>query len=262
MLVDCWEVEINAIIALWSHPRSMSTVIERVVRARGDLDCLHEPFMYFYYVERRIREMPHFDVDPTWPTTYESIREHLLEKAGRQPVFLKDMSYYVIPQIFEDTSFAERLTNCFLIRDPMKSILSYYKLDPGVTLEEIGLEAQWHHFEWLRSTIGQRPVVIDAEAVRANPVPIISALWKLIDLAFCARAFSWSNQEVPGGWDRVLGWHGKATSSNTILPPDTEQEAETHQRFDVAATHAPQLRDYLEHHRPFYDKLLAHALTA
>ena len=38
----------HPIIALWSHPRSMSTAFERIMRSRGDLDCLHEPFMYDY----------------------------------------------------------------------------------------------------------------------------------------------------------------------------------------------------------------------
>ncbi|MEZ5772185.1 MAG: hypothetical protein R3D61_11380 [Defluviimonas denitrificans] len=45
----------HPIIAMWSHPRSMSTAIERIMRERGDLDCLHEPFMYDYYVHRQVR---------------------------------------------------------------------------------------------------------------------------------------------------------------------------------------------------------------
>ena len=45
----------HPIIALWSHPRSMSTAFERIMRARGDLDCLHEPFMYDYYINRAPR---------------------------------------------------------------------------------------------------------------------------------------------------------------------------------------------------------------
>lgn len=217
--------------------------------------------MYFYYVERRVRDMPHFDRDPTQPTTYQSIREHLLEKARRQTVFIKDMSYYVIPQIFEDDAFARRLTNCFLIRDPVKSILSYYNLDPEVTLEEIGLEAQWRHFEWLSSTIGQRPMVIDAELVQRNPKPIISKLWREIGLVFRPEAFSWKKQDTPEDWNQVAGWHGAVTTSDGIRPHDAEQVIETRRKFDVTATKAPQLRDYLAHHRPFYDKLRTHALT-
>ncbi|MDH3659971.1 MAG: hypothetical protein OEU92_08075 [Alphaproteobacteria bacterium] len=40
------------IIALWCHPRSMSTAIERIMRERGDCRCFHEPFLYDYYVAR------------------------------------------------------------------------------------------------------------------------------------------------------------------------------------------------------------------
>ena len=55
------------IIVLWTHPRSLSTAIERVMRERGDLTCFHEPFMYDYYVHRQVRVMPHFDVMPDHP---------------------------------------------------------------------------------------------------------------------------------------------------------------------------------------------------
>lgn len=231
------------------------------MRERGDLACLHEPFMYFYYVERRVRQMPHFEVDPAQSTTYESIRDQVLEKAGQQSVFLKDMSYYVVPQIFEDASFAERLTNCFLIRDPMKSILSYYKVDPGVTLEEVGLEAQWHHFDWL-SSLTKQPLVIDAEAVQQDPVSMISKFWAQIGLPFRGQAFSWDEQETPRDWHRVAGWHAGVASSSSIRPRGAGQETEARQRFEHAAIQAPQLYDYLAHHRPFYDKLRAHALSA
>ena len=78
----------NKIIALWSHPRSMSTAMERVMRERGDLWCAHEPFMYDYYVNRQVARMPHFDVQPDHPVTYEAIRDMLLAEAEKGPVFL------------------------------------------------------------------------------------------------------------------------------------------------------------------------------
>lgn len=37
----------HAIYALWIHPRAISTALERVMMARGDLKILHEPFSYF-----------------------------------------------------------------------------------------------------------------------------------------------------------------------------------------------------------------------
>ena len=51
----------NPVIFLWAHPRSMSTAIERIMRERGDLECLHEPFLHYYYLHRSSKPLPHFD---------------------------------------------------------------------------------------------------------------------------------------------------------------------------------------------------------
>ncbi len=101
----------NPIYALWSHPRSMSTATERIMRERGDLDCAHEPFMYDYYVHRQVRAMPHFDAQKGHPLSYRDIRDSLLLRAEKSPVFIKDMSYYVMPHILEDATFGHRLVN-------------------------------------------------------------------------------------------------------------------------------------------------------
>lgn len=53
--------------ALWSHSPSMSTAIKRVMRERGNLDCHHERFMYDYYLNRKIRQMPHFEAEEGRP---------------------------------------------------------------------------------------------------------------------------------------------------------------------------------------------------
>ena len=144
----------------------MSTAFERIMRARGDCTCRHEPFLYDYYVARSVRDFPHFDPDPSRPQRYEDIRDDLLRAAAERPVFFKDMSYYVVPRIFEDRTFALALTNVFLIRDPRLSIPSYYRLDPDLTREEVGLEAQAQHLAWLEAETGQTPMVIEAEAMQ------------------------------------------------------------------------------------------------
>ena len=39
----------HKILALWAVPRSTSTAFEWMMRQRGDLDCLHEPFGEAWY---------------------------------------------------------------------------------------------------------------------------------------------------------------------------------------------------------------------
>lgn len=246
------------IYALWSHPRSMSTAMERVMRERGDLDCAHEPFMYDYYVHRAVREMPHFDVQPDHPVSYIDIRNDLLRRAEAGPVFFKDMSYYVMPHLLEDAEFGAALTNIFLIRDPQAAIASYFKLDPEATLDEIGLEAQWAHYSALRDR-GKAPVVVRAEDVRQDTEGTMARLWQAVGLPFRSEAFNWQ-QEQPKDWVQVSGWHGNVNSSSGIRPLTAAEEREQQEKFDRMAEVHPKMREYLRHHRPFHERLSAVAI--
>ena len=245
------------IIALWSHPRSMSTATERIMRERGDLHCFHEPFMYYYYVQRQVRELPHFDIKDDHPTSYSDIRDMVLQQAEHGPVFFKDMSYYVMPEVLEDETFMRRLTHCFLIRNPVASIASYYKLDPDLTCDEIGLDAQWAHFCGLRD-MGLNPVVIEAEAIRDDAESSIGELWRTIGLPYKARAFDWQTAP-PKDWQQVSNWHGDVSSSNAIRPISDSEIADQKSRFETLCVQAPHLAKYLNHHRPFYENLRAQA---
>jgi hypothetical protein len=251
----------NPIIALWSHPRSMSTALERVMRERGDLDCAHEPFMYYFYIERQVRKMPHFEMEKDHPTRYEDLRDMLLERAEQQPVFFKDMSFQVMPRIIEDHDFCRRLTNCFLIRNPVASIASYYKLDPEVTSLEIGLEAQWNHFEALQQLLDTPPVIVQAEDIRADTRGVIGALWEKTGLDYRDEAFSWGD-EIPNDWKQVDGWHGSVSTSQSIRALTPEEIDAQNEKFDKSAQENPQLIDYLHHHMPFYNRLQEQALAS
>jgi len=245
----------HPLIALWSHPRSMSTAMERIMRERGDLICAHEPFMYDYYAYRKVREMPYFEIEEDRPLAYPDIRDWLLAQAETAPVFFKDMSYYVVPQMLDDTAFMNRVTHTFLIRNPVASILSYHKLDPQVSSEEIGLEAQWKHYEHLKEH-GTTPVVIEAEAVRNRPGDVIASYWSAVGLSYKAEAFDWNANE-PEDWKQVDGWHQDVMGSQGIKSmPDDEAERKQKQ-FDEACKTAPHLADLLAHHQPYYEKLRA-----
>ena len=251
--------KLHPIHALWAHPRSMSTALERVMRERGDLDCVHEPFMYDYYINRQERRMPMFDPEPGHPVTYSEVRAMLLERAARGPVFFKDMSYYVMPHLLQD-GFCDQITHAFLVRDPEASIVSYHKLDPNLSCIEIGLEAQWQIYEALCAR-GAKPVVLRSEDVRADPVGVISAYWQAVGLKDKPLAFTWSD-ETPQDWQQVAGWHGAVMDSRAIRPLREDHKAQQSERFEKAAREAPQVRDMLDHHRPFYDKFCKIALTA
>jgi hypothetical protein len=243
------------IIALWSHPRSMSTATERIMRERGDLRCFHEPFMYLYYVGDSVKEMPHFEADPEHPTNYQDIREMLLRAGGEGPVFFKDMSYYVLDRMMEDEPFARRLTNTFLIRDPARSIVSFYRKDAGVKLEEIGLEGQWRHYEWLTQLLGAPPPLLDAADIQADPEGMIRAWCDAVGLEFLPHSLEWG-KPPPEEWRNVSGWHGEVMASDGI----GRRPAQADGRPDITLDSDAKLRRFYEHHRPFYELLRQHRL--
>ena len=246
----------NPIVALWAHPRSMSTATERIMRERGDCKVFHEPFLVDYYLHRGVGKMPMLEEDKTKPQDYEGVRAMLLDAGDVQPVFFKDMSYYVVPRVFEDPAFSGRLRNVFLVRDPRFSIASYFKLDPEFSLAEVGVEAQWQHYCYLREELGETPVVISAEAVTVDPRGVIGAMWDYCGLPFVDDAFSWDEGAVPKGWEYVKGWHKDAVSSSGIR----REERDPDEVFDKAAAQAGHLKDYLSHHWPAYENLLAQAV--
>ena len=243
------------ILCLWCHPRSMSTAMERVMRERGDFKCFHEPFMYDYYVHRKVEHMPLFDIDQSAPVSYTDIKAMLLEHAQHAPVFIKDMSYYIIPQLFSDIDFARRLTHTFLIRNPMHSILSYFKLDSNVTLEQIGLEAQYHHVQWLQDELAVDPIILVAEEIRENVEAVITRYWQTLGLEIKTHAFNWDTDQTPGDWQQVSGWHSNVSESQGIRKPSIENDLKRQREFNQMAKKYPQLNSLLDHHLPFYNKL-------
>ena len=242
----------HPLVFLWCHPRSLSSALERAMLERGDMTTLHEPFLYLYYVHEGTKHLPRFDVDPRRPASYEDIRSMILETARSRPVFVKDMCYYVHDRIHCDPEFIRRMTSTFLVRDPARSIPSYFRLDPNVTLEEIGYEAQHRCFERIGEITGRTPVVIDAEDLAEDPPGTLRAYCRALGLAFMPQALEW-NGGLPDEWRDVGGWHADLAGSTGIAKP----RPPTGPGLDAA----PHPRDYYEHHLPFYRKLRAHRLA-
>lgn len=245
----------NPVIILWAHPRSMSTAIERVMRERGDFDCLHEPFLHYYYLERSGKSLPHFDSEQEHPTGYADTRDLILQRAAGMPVFAKDMSYYVVPEILGDLAFCRQVRHCFLIRNPVQSIMSYYRLDNDVSLAEIGIEAQWRHFEGLLQLGIDNSVVLEAEAVQADPGRAIGGFWQALGLDYIEQALHWERNSIPGDWQYVQGWHRSVSASSGIRRQAATDFAAVQAEFENLCAEAPHLKEFLDFHMPFYERL-------
>ena len=217
------------------------------MRERGDLQVLHEPFMYDYYIGGDRDKFTGFAPEAGHPTTYDGIKAMIREQAATAPVFLKDMAYYVVDRLPHDTDFAGQMTHAFLLRDPTEAALSYAKRDPDFSRTELGHEAQHRLYHALVS-LGQTPVVITADQLRADPEATLGRYWAQVGLNFSAHAFTWDDR-VPDGWQSVKGWHGEVLQSGMIRKPEPSDTAARLAELDA------DFSDYVAHHMPFYTEL-------
>ncbi|MTI01924.1 hypothetical protein [Roseibium sp. RKSG952] len=233
--------------ALWCHPRSVSTAFERIMRERGDLAVLHEPFMYHHYLTTTDRLFPDFAPEPGHPTTYADIREMICEKAQASPVFFKDMAYYVAETLPKDRDFAGQMSHAFLLRDPTEAALSYARRDPAFTRTELGHEAQHRMYHALVS-LGHDPLVLTADQLRDDPEKTLRRYWAHIGLDFASHAFAWDDR-VPAGWEAVKGWHREVLQSGAIRKPTQTNAAD-----QLAVLGEPYV-GISAHHEPFYAEM-------
>ncbi len=214
--------------------------------------------MYHYYLGNGRGCFPHFEPQEGHPRSYAGIKAMLFDAAEAAPVFFKDMSYYVMPDVLMDDKLVEHVSNVFLVRDPRRSIASYHKLDPNMSLAEIGLESQYRHAAHIAERKGAWPLVLEAERVQAAPEANAQALFAAGGLPPASHALDLKGVGTPKEWEGVKDWHREALANDRIRGPETLPDAD--EVFEAAAREAPRLRKMLKHHWPFYEKMLAHSI--
>ena len=244
----------HKIVALWAVPRSTSTAFEWMMRQRGDLDCLHEPFGEAWY-QGEAPLWPRFrEGEKTTPgLTLESVWEDTQKRAEKGPVFIKDFPHYI--DHMWDAEFLSHFTHSFLIRDPAKTISSMYDKWPDFDEGEVGFPEQRALFDLLAALNGFPPPVIDSDDLLEKPAEMVEAFCDAVGIPFITEALSWE----PGGdpsehswWDGGSFHHNLANS--TGLTPQVRKYVEV---ADV-----PQrVKQVYRRMKPHYDKLYAHRLT-
>jgi hypothetical protein len=220
---------------------------------RGDFQVFHEPFSYFYYVDQGKGSITQEYIEPDHPTSYAAIRQMLLEAGDKGRVFFKDMAAHCASRLLEDVSLLRRVRNTFLIRDPAKTIPSFFALNPELTMAEIGCEQLASLFEAAREKAPQPPVVVDADDLEDDPAGIVAAYCDALDIGFLPAALHWK-PELPRKWKMWQKWHADAAGSTGI-----RKNLET---FEVTIDNNERLRRYYDHHLPFYRRMHRHRIAA
>jgi hypothetical protein len=242
----------NRILALWAHPRSLSTALERVFIERGDFEVMHEPFSVVYYLHEHRADAAHASFRSDESADYGSIRNSILQVAELRPVFFKDMCYHCHDHLMQDDAFLQRTTNVFLVRNPRQAIASHYAKNPKVTSEEIGYEKQAHVFRRVLKVTSASPAVIAAEDLQQNPEAVVRALCRRLGVEDRPDALNWQVGQREE-WDNWRQWHREVAVSSSIQGGQTNY-AETVDNHSKLAC-------FYRHHRPYYDEMQRHRIV-
>ena len=237
----------HKILALWAVPRSTSTAFEWMMRQRGDLDCLHEPFGEAWYQGEA----------PLWPRwkegdkitpglTLESTLEDLQRRAEIGPVFIKDFPHYIIQMA--DEAFLAHFDHAFLIRDPAKTITSMYDKWPDFDEGEVGFAEQRELFDRISRLNGVAPPVIDSDDLLEDPRHMVARWCESVDIPFIESALSWE----PGARDEVSWWDGGSFHANLRNSDGLKPQK---RRYVELADTPHRVQDVHSRARPHYDHL-------
>jgi len=240
------------IIVLWAHPRSLSTVFERMMMERGDFKIIHEPFAYVYYVLHKKAPATGMIVNPEHPTQFEDIKNCIIQDSQKQPIFLKDMAYHCYDYLIKDQNFLKNLTHTFIIRDPAKSIPSYYFLDSNIIEDELGYKQQYYLFKKITELSGKVPILIDADDLQRYPKKILSSYCNQLNIQFMPKVFEWK-QSYEQQWDIWKIWHADVASSTRIYKKDVNQ-------YEENVTNNKRIRELYEYSLPFYQQMYKHRI--
>jgi len=242
-------VKEKKIIFLWVHPRSLSTAFERSILERGDMEVIHEPFGYLYYVHEN-RPVANMTVDPNHPTTYENIKKMILERARtttKDYLFVKDMAFHCYNHISNDPDFLRRIKSTFIVRDPLKAVSSHFAMHPNVTCEEIGHEHQWNLSQSIINATGEPPAVVVAEDLEEDAAGVMEAYADKLEIPYNPYATNWQKSYY-NLWDTWKEWHVDVANSTGFHKTDRQKHEETIKKN-------PHLNEFYLHHLPFYNSL-------
>lgn len=253
----------HPIYFLITHPRATGTAFEKIMRTHGDIHVVHQPYLTPYLLNTLSPTHPYRESLPL-QMSYDDATNQLLELAKEKPVFFKEQSYIVLDYIKTHPEFYRnpKVKFAFLIRDPAKSILSYYRKMPGLDNSIIGHQQLWELYVFLKEQLGPNLIVIDSDELLKNPLPILQKLGKAWGLRFSTKDLHWDKGYADdwtfkewyvevGDSTKLESYRGDVPRLSNGIPVYAEVE-------DLEARH--RLQEYYIYQNVYYQKLLEHAV--
>lgn len=239
-----FESHVEIPIVLWATPRTVSTAFDKMMRTRGDMKVITEPFGAAYHMGPEKLSGRYAMTEPK--ATFDSVLQGVLNAGRTGPVFVKELVYQLGPLVKYEV--LNKFQNTFLIRDPAWALCSLEKIRPDFSEDEAGYLKQYQAWSILKQH-GHNPIVIDSDDLRADPEYIVGAWCDAVGIPRRPDALEWE----PGMPDEWLPWEEfmqVVAKSTGFLPPESKEPP----------TPSDALAKKIAAYKPLYNELAAHKI--
>jgi hypothetical protein len=210
-------------IAMWSGPRNISTALMRSWGNRPDTFVCDEPFYAHYLVQTKIAHPGADEVIRHQENDWRRVAVWLTGPIpeGKTIFYQKHMAHHLLPNM--GRNWLDRVTNCFLIREPREMLTSLLHFLPQPTLADTGLPQQVEICRQVKERTGRMPPIVDASDVLSNPRRTLELLCDALAVPFIEAMLSWppGRRATDGIWAKY--WYAaveKSTSFQRYTPKD------------------------------------------
>jgi hypothetical protein len=230
-------------ICLWSGPRNVSTALMYSFAQRSDCQVFDEP-LYAHYLRHTDAHEYHpgsEQILATMENDGEKVVEMMMGAHEKSVVFFKHMTHHLFDLKLD---FLKDCVNVILTRNPREMLVSFDKVIPNPTMQDVGYEAHLMLMDHLER-IGEKVIVLDSKEILMNPRKTLSAFCDAIGIPFEESMLTWEAGARPEDGCWAEHWYGNVHKS-TGFQPYTKREIDFPER----------LEPLLEDCRKIYDKLI------
>lgn len=220
-------------IAMWTAPRSRSTLIARTFEQLDEFWLIDEPFYPPYALTNDFGEPERKVVLELCDTNYQNVIKKITGKLPKDKSFSfqKQISKHALPEFGRE--WLPKLHNFFLIRNPKEVILSYQKIlhkifgkERKVNQHDVGIHYLYKLFKEVEEILGEPPLVIDSTDLIKNPASGLKVLCdNHLGVTFFPKMLSWelnlknSNLVYTGDLlPYAKFWYSQVSNSQGFMP--------------------------------------------
>jgi hypothetical protein len=185
---------------------------------RPDTFVCDEPFYAHYLVQTRIGHPGADEVIRNQENYWRKVADWLTGPIPEDKAifYQKHMAHHLLPNMGRD--WLDRVTNCFLIREPREMLTSLLHFLPEPTLIDTGMPQQVEIFRQVRQRTGRTPPVVDARDVLDNPRNTLALLCDALGVPFTEAMLSWPTGRRPtdGVWAKF--WYAAVEKTTSFQP--------------------------------------------